>query len=88
MKLLDMQIADDILDIVNEEVTRIKNAGVERNERDMLILEKVTKVFSMISANTREALKAGTFGDIPDKDLEESQDLESAVGSGGADDNL
>ena len=55
MKLLDMQIADDILDIVNEEVTRIKNAGVERNERDMLILDKVTTVFSMISENTRSA---------------------------------
>lgn len=81
MKLLDMQVSDDILQIVNEEVTRIKAAGANRTERDALILEKMTKIFSMIQANTRESMKAGAFGNMSDADLDQAESLESTIDS-------
>lgn len=88
MKLLDIQVSDDILQIVNEEVTRIKNAGNNRTERDALILEKMTKIFSLIQANVRENAKAGMLGNMSDADLEQAESLESAVDSPGSDDEL
>lgn len=88
MKLLDIQVSDDILQIVNEEVTRIKAAGTNRTERDALILEKMTKIFSLIQANVRENMKAGMFGSMSDSDLNNAESLESAVDSPESDDEL
>ena len=85
--MLDFEISDDILQIVNEEVTRIK-LSTDRTDRDMLTLEKATKIFSMLQANTREAVKAGMFADLKDSELEQSHGLESAVDSAESDDNL
>lgn len=88
MKLLDIQVSDDILHIVNEEVARIKRAGAGRTERDALILEKMTKIFSLIQANVRENAKAGMLGNMSDVDLEQTEGLESAIDSTGGDDDL
>lgn len=88
MKLLDLRIHDDILEIVDEEVTRIRAAGDERTQADMLVLEKATKIFTMLQANLREAMKAGSFGNMSDDELNQSQDLESAVDGSDSDDNL
>lgn len=88
MKLLDIQVSDDILQIVNEEVVRIKAAGANRTERDALILEKMTKIFSLIQANVRENAKAGMLGNMSDSDLEQSDGLESAVDGSSSDDDL
>lgn len=86
MKLLDVQVSDDILQIVNEEVTRIKAAGANRTERDALILEKMTKIYSLIQANVRENVKAGMFGNMSDEDLNDAQSLESTVDGTESDD--
>lgn len=88
MKLLDIQVSDDILQIVNEEVTRIKEAGANRTERDALILEKMTKIYSLIQANVRENVKAGMFGNMSDEDLNDAQSLESTIDSTESDDEL
>lgn len=88
MKLLDLQISDDMLAIINEEVTRIKMAGGERTERDMLILEKAAKIYQILQSNAREAVKAGSFGLLPDADLKDSEDLQGAVDGSDSDDNL
>lgn len=88
MKLIDVQISEDMLTIVNEEVTRILRAGAERNERDMLMLEKAAKIYSLLQANTREAVKAGSFGNMSDADLKDAENLESAPDGGGSDDDL
>lgn len=88
MKLLDIQVSDDILQIVNEEVTRIKAAGANRTERDALILEKMTKIYSLIQANVRENVKAGMFGSMSDEDLNNAQSLESAIDGTESDDEL
>lgn len=88
MKLLDIQISEDMLTIVNEEVTRILRAGAERNAQDMLMLEKAAKIYSLLQANSREMIKAGSFGNMTDEDLKNAEGLESTPDRSGSDDEL
>jgi len=70
MKLNDLLIADEILEIVSEEVDAIKNAA-PREAADIIKLEKISKVYSTIMAHQREVLKSGVLGSLK---LDESDD--------------
>jgi hypothetical protein len=70
MKLNDLLIADEILEIVSEEVNAIKNAA-PREAADIIKLEKISKVYSTIMAHQREVLKSGVLGSLK---LDESDD--------------
>jgi hypothetical protein len=76
MKLNDLLIADEILEIVSEEVNAIKNAA-PREAADIIKLEKISKVYSTIMAHQREVLRSGVLGQInlgKDIDVDEEQD--------------
>jgi len=70
MNLRDLEIADDILKIVDEEVTAIKNA-TSREVADIIRLEKISKIYTTLMANQREVLKSGVLGSLK---LDESDD--------------
>ncbi len=70
MKFRDLEIADDILKIVDEEVTAIKNA-TSREIADIVRLEKVSKIYTTLMANQREVLKSGILGSL---DLSDQSD--------------
>ena len=63
MNLRDLEIADDILKIVDEEVTAIKNA-TSREVADIIRLEKISKIYTTLMANQREVLKSGVLGSL------------------------
>ena len=70
MKIKDVLIAEDILEIVAHEVSVIKNTP-NREIGDVVKLERLSKVFSVISAATRELVKSGMLGNLK---LDESDD--------------
>lgn len=82
-KIREIQIADDIIAIVEQEVGRIK-AKRGRDPTDLIALEKLSKVYSIIASSNREDLKYGVLGRLSDKELE---DLEGELGEGGESDD-
>ena len=73
MKLRDLEIADDILKIVDDEITAIKNTS-NREASDIIKLEKITKVYVALMANSREVLRSGVLGKIDLKELDNDLD--------------
>jgi hypothetical protein len=75
MKIRELMMADDIMLIVGQEVERIK-VNPDRDERDLMKLEKLARVYTIMMASTRENLKQGVFGKIDDAELESLDDAE------------
>jgi len=75
MKLNDLLIADEILEIVSEEVNAIKNAA-PREAADIIKLEKISKVYSTIMAHQREVLKSGVLGSLKLDESDDARDSE------------
>jgi hypothetical protein len=71
MKLRDVEIAESIMDIVEEEVNKIKE-NPDRETGDMIILEKVSKIYSVIMASNRELLKSGALGKLSSQELDKN----------------
>ncbi len=70
MKLKEIMIADDIMEIVADLVAEIK-AG-SRDVAELMKLEKCAKVYATIMASNRENLKAGLLGNLSDEELSNS----------------
>jgi hypothetical protein len=73
MKLRDLELANDILKIVDEEVTAIMNSTA-REPSDIVKLEKLSKVYVTIMANQRELLKQGVLGKLSEEELGEDDE--------------
>ena len=69
MKLSDLLITDEILAIIAEEVTIIKNS-TDRDASAIIKLEKLARTYSVIMANSREVVKSGILGKLSDAELE------------------
>ena len=78
MKLRDIQIAEDIMSIIEEEVMRIKQ-NPDRETGDVILLERLSKTYSTIMASNRELIKSGALGTLKleeklEVDLEDTTD--------------
>jgi hypothetical protein len=71
VKLKDIQVADDILDIINEEVQLIKKEKA-REPSDIVRLVSLAKTYQIIMASNREMFKSGLLGNLSDKELLDS----------------
>lgn len=75
MKLRDVQIAEDIMSIIEEEVTRIKQ-NPDRETGDVILLERLSKTYSTIMASNRELVKSGMLGNLKLSQSDDSSDTE------------
>lgn len=73
MKLRDVEIAENIMDIIEEEVDRIKQ-NPHREVGDVVLLERLSKTYSVIMASNRELLKSGALGKLSSQDLDKDLD--------------
>lgn len=72
-KLTDFLIADDILEIIHQEVQTIKQ-NPDRSPADIVKLEKLSKSYQIIMASNREAFKSGILGSLSPEELDETPD--------------
>lgn len=72
-KLKDFQIADNILDIIYDEIQMIKR-NPDRSPADIVKLEKLSKAYQIIMASNREALKSGMLGGLTPEELDRATD--------------
>lgn len=75
MKLRDVQIAEDIMSIIEEEVTRIKQ-NPDRETGDVILLERLSKTYSTIMASNRELVKSGMLGNLKLGQSDDGSDTE------------
>lgn len=68
VKFIEQEIAEDIKSILRTEVNKIKGKE-EVQGNDIVILEKLTKIYSIIMADHRENVKHGVYGDMEDDKL-------------------
>lgn len=71
VKLRDFQIADDILEIIEREVTILKQQG-SVDDREIAKLEKLAKTYTTVMSSTRENYKQGLFGKLSAEELEKA----------------
>lgn len=83
VKLRDFIIADDILEIIEREVSKIKGVA-SPDERDIARLEKLAKTYTTVMSSTRENYKQGLFGKLDAKELNKA--IESGDDTGESDD--
>lgn len=72
------------MSIVQEEVRGIKGRGKERDDRDLMKLEKLAKVYATLMASHRENIKFGVFGNLSSEQLDDP--IDGPDGAGGTDD--
>jgi len=65
-KIRDLVLQDDIMDAVECEVKKIrdKQKANSLEDRDVVILEKLAKIYSTVMGSHRENLKYGVYGDL------------------------
>jgi hypothetical protein len=68
VKLNELQISDDIMDVVRREVKRLTEAESLSTDQIMK-LEKLTRVYGLLMASLRENIKQKLFGAVSDEDL-------------------
>jgi len=61
VKIRDFRISDDIMEVVDREVVRIKALKVLSND-ELAKLEKITKVYGLLMSSLRENVKHNLFG--------------------------
>jgi phage terminase small subunit len=69
-KILEQKIADDIKQILEREVAKLKRKK-DLEGHDAAHLEKYAKIYSIMTAAHREDMKSGAFGKMTDAELEE-----------------
>lgn len=69
----DIQIAEDIMQIIEEEILRIKQ-NPNREAGDIVLMEKLSKTYSVIMASNREVFKSGMLGGLELDDLGDGGD--------------
>jgi phage terminase small subunit len=69
-KFIEQETPEDIHEIVRREVTRLKNKPSLENN-DVAVLEKLSKIYSVLMASYREDLKHGIFGKLSEDQLKE-----------------
>lgn len=79
-------LGDEIMDIVAEEVAKIKKGA--RSPEALMKLEKLSKIYTAVFACNRENIKSGLFGQLSGEFLEESKGKEPEEGDQDTDDNL
>lgn len=75
MKLRDVQIAEDIMAVIEEEVNRIKE-NPSRETGDIILLERLSKTYSVIMASNRELVKSGMLGNLKLGQSDDGSDTE------------
>jgi len=75
MKLRDVQIAEDIMSVIEQEVIRIKQ-NPNRETGDIILLERLSKTYSTIMASNRELVKSGMLGKLSLDEGDDSGDTE------------
>lgn len=73
VKIKDLQISDDALDVVYREVRRIA-ALQAPDEREIAKLEKLVKTYAVLMASMRENIKQGIFGKLSAEELDQAVD--------------
>ena len=76
MKLRDVQIAEDIMSVIEQEVTRIKE-NPSRETGDIILLERLSKTYSVIMASNRELVKSGMLGNLKLDESDDASDSEN-----------
>lgn len=79
-KVIEIQIGEGIKEILDEEIRRLKRSQAEEGtlgSGGIVALEKLTKIFTMVSADHRENIKHGVYGDLSEKSLNELNEDES-----------
>ncbi len=66
--VVEQQISEDIKGIVAKCISALKRQSSK--DTDIGALEKLTKIYVMMAADTRENLKAGITGSMTDEQLE------------------
>lgn len=78
IKIKDFQIADDILDIIYEEVQQLK-VTKERGPSEIVRLSNLAKAYQIIMASTRENIRSGLLGKLSDEELTEEEENDDEV---------
>jgi len=73
MQFRDVQIAEDIMQIIAEEVALIKKSH-NREVGDIVKIERLSKTYSVIMASNRELFKSGMLGNMDLSELDEKLD--------------
>ncbi len=73
IKFKELAIADQMMRVVETEMDRIVQIAVPE-DYDIIRLEKLAKVYATLMANHRENMKAGVFGKLSNKDLDDTVD--------------
>lgn len=71
-KVIEIEIGERIKEILDEETMRLKRTQAEEGSigsGGVVLLEKLTKIFTMVSADHRENLKHGVYGDLKKDEL-------------------
>lgn len=83
VKVRDFRISDDIMEVVDREVMRIKALKVLSAD-ELAKLEKITKVYGLLMSSLRENVKHNLFGrlggevlvDVAEEELDESAEAD------------
>jgi len=68
MKLREILIAEQILEVIGEEIQKIKDLP-DRDIGAIGRLEKLTKSYSVMMANAREMQKSGIYGSLSNEEI-------------------
>lgn len=71
IKVKDLLVSDDILAIVAEEVKGIKSMGDGREIGEIIKLERLAKIYSVLMSSARENTKSGIYGKLTTEELEQ-----------------
>lgn len=73
VKYKELEISDRIMSVVDRGVTEVEKKLVIE-DADLVRLEKLTKVYTMLMSSTRENIKHKIYSNIDLNDLEELTD--------------
>ncbi len=73
-KVIEIQVGEDLTSIVAREVLALKKINGPLEYPEILRLEKLAKIYSILSANGRENTKANIYGTMSTEQLEKLLD--------------
>lgn len=80
-KVKEALIGEDLFDIVGREVEALKRVAGVLEYPDVLRLEKIAKIYSILSANGRENAKANSLSNLTDDELKQLLDSDGDTDS-------
>lgn len=69
-KVMEQQTGENLSSIVSREVEMLKASRGQLEYPSILRLEKLAKIYSILSANNRENIKVNAFSNMSSEDLE------------------